>query len=209
MDASPHDVEPDNGTDTDRGGELSSETDDTGTDEADAKWPNDASGYEPDPAKLGLPCMRKRGELTRDGSTFTEVDRYAYEKPRPRVLSQRLDKGDDGMIDATSFRKYTRFGKIETWKRDYLGDEQWDVVWTYTYSDGHRLSRESWDSDVDGIDEIAERHDATPYQIALAWLLGHSDVTLPIPGTSSLDHLEQNVAASAIELSDEELARLS
>jgi pyridoxine 4-dehydrogenase len=63
--------------------------------------------------------------------------------------------------------------------------------------------------DVDGIEEIAQRHDATPYQIALAWLLGHSDVTLPIPGTSSLDHLEQNVAASAIELSDEELARLS
>jgi len=64
-------------------------------------------------------------------------------------------------------------------------------------------------SDVEGIDEIAERHDATPYQIALAWLLGHSDVTLPIPGTSSLDHLEQNVAAGAIELSDDELARLS
>jgi len=63
--------------------------------------------------------------------------------------------------------------------------------------------------EIDGIDEIAERHDATPYQIALAWLLGHSDVTLPIPGTSSLDHLEQNVAAGAIELSDEEMARLS
>ncbi|NHX39599.1 MULTISPECIES: aldo/keto reductase [Haloarcula] len=62
---------------------------------------------------------------------------------------------------------------------------------------------------VDGIDEIAQRHDATPYQIALAWLLGHSDVTLPIPGTSSLDHLEQNVAASAIDLTDEELTRLS
>ena len=63
--------------------------------------------------------------------------------------------------------------------------------------------------DVDGIEEIAQRHDATTYQIALAWLLGHSDVTLPIPGTSSLDHLEQNVAASAIDLSDEELAQLS
>jgi pyridoxine 4-dehydrogenase len=63
--------------------------------------------------------------------------------------------------------------------------------------------------DVDGIDEIAQRHDATTYQIALAWLLGHSDVTLPIPGTSSIDHLEQNVAASAIDLSDEELAQLS
>ncbi|MHC3379584.1 aldo/keto reductase [Haloarcula sp. H-GB5] len=63
--------------------------------------------------------------------------------------------------------------------------------------------------DIDGIEEIAQRHDATPYQIALAWLLGHSDVTLPIPGTSSLDHLEQNVAASAIDLTAEELAQLS
>jgi aryl-alcohol dehydrogenase-like predicted oxidoreductase len=62
---------------------------------------------------------------------------------------------------------------------------------------------------VDGIDEIAQHHDATPHQIALAWLLGHSDVTLPIPGTSSIEHLEQNVAASTIDLSDDELARLS
>ncbi|NLV12822.1 aldo/keto reductase [Haloarcula argentinensis] len=63
--------------------------------------------------------------------------------------------------------------------------------------------------DIDGIEEIAQRHDATPYQIALAWLLGHSDVTLPIPGTSSLDHLEQNIAASAIDLTAEDLAQLS
>ncbi|MFB6223151.1 MAG: aldo/keto reductase [Haloarcula sp.] len=62
---------------------------------------------------------------------------------------------------------------------------------------------------VDDIDEIAQHHDATPYQIALAWLLQHSDVTLPIPGTSSLEHLEQNVAASAISLTDDDMARLS
>jgi len=61
---------------------------------------------------------------------------------------------------------------------------------------------------VDGIDEIADAHDATPHQIALAWLLGSSDVTLPIPGTSTLEHLEQNVAAADIDLTDEELARL-
>ena len=58
------------------------------------------------------------------------------------------------------------------------------------------------------IDDVAAAHDATPYQIALAWLLHRSDVILPIPGTSSLDHLEQNVAASAIDLSDDEMARL-
>ena len=55
---------------------------------------------------------------------------------------------------------------------------------------------------------IAEAHDATPHQVALAWLLQRSPVTLPIPGTSSVAHLEENVAASTIELSDEEMARL-
>ncbi|WP_254272618.1 aldo/keto reductase [Haloarcula marina] len=63
--------------------------------------------------------------------------------------------------------------------------------------------------DVAGIDEVAANHDATPHQIALAWLLRHSDVTLPIPGTASLDHLEQNVAASAIELTAEEYEQLT
>ena len=57
--------------------------------------------------------------------------------------------------------------------------------------------------------EIAERHDAEPGQIALAWLLARSQVMLPIPGTSSVEHLEQNVAAAAIELSDEEVTELS
>ncbi|MFC6756896.1 MULTISPECIES: aldo/keto reductase [Haloarcula] len=61
---------------------------------------------------------------------------------------------------------------------------------------------------VEGIDDIADRHDATPHQIALAWLLSSSDVTLPIPGTASIEHLEQNVAAADIELTDEELATL-
>jgi aryl-alcohol dehydrogenase-like predicted oxidoreductase len=56
--------------------------------------------------------------------------------------------------------------------------------------------------------EIAARHDATPSQIALAWLLGHSPVMLPIPGTSSVAHLEENVAAAALELTEDERATL-
>jgi len=62
---------------------------------------------------------------------------------------------------------------------------------------------------VAGIDDIADRHDATTHQIALAWLLQSSEVTLPIPGTASIEHLEQNVAAADIELTEAELARLS
>ncbi|UPV76157.1 aldo/keto reductase [Halorussus limi] len=59
------------------------------------------------------------------------------------------------------------------------------------------------------LEDVAENHDATPRQVALAWLLQRSPVTIPIPGTSSVDHLEQNVAASAVELSDDEMNRLS
>jgi pyridoxine 4-dehydrogenase len=56
--------------------------------------------------------------------------------------------------------------------------------------------------------EIAARHDATPSQVALAWLIGHSPVMLPIPGTSSVAHLEENVAAAALELTEDERATL-
>jgi pyridoxine 4-dehydrogenase len=59
------------------------------------------------------------------------------------------------------------------------------------------------------LDEIAARHDATAAQIAIVWLLARSEVMLPIPGTSSVEHLEENVAAAGIELSDEEMAALS
>jgi aryl-alcohol dehydrogenase-like predicted oxidoreductase len=58
------------------------------------------------------------------------------------------------------------------------------------------------------LDGVAERHDVTPSQVALAWLLGHSPAMLPIPGTSSVAHLEENVAASTLELTDEEMAML-
>jgi aryl-alcohol dehydrogenase-like predicted oxidoreductase len=52
--------------------------------------------------------------------------------------------------------------------------------------------------------EIAKRHTATPPQITLAWLLRRSPAMLPIPGTLSLEHLKENLAASKIELSDRE-----
>jgi pyridoxine 4-dehydrogenase len=61
---------------------------------------------------------------------------------------------------------------------------------------------------ADALDAVADAHDASRYQVALAWLLHHSDVTLPIPGTSSTEHLEENVAASHLELSSDDLARL-
>ena len=54
----------------------------------------------------------------------------------------------------------------------------------------------------------AAAHGTTPDQIALAWLLHRSPALLPIPGTSSLEHLRENVGAALIELSADELAEL-
>jgi aryl-alcohol dehydrogenase-like predicted oxidoreductase len=57
-------------------------------------------------------------------------------------------------------------------------------------------------------ERIAERHGATPAQVALAWLLCRSPVTLPIPGTLSIEHLEENLGAVSIELTGEEYEEL-
>ncbi|PRD43081.1 oxidoreductase [Phyllobacterium phragmitis] len=58
------------------------------------------------------------------------------------------------------------------------------------------------------VEAIAPRYGATPGQIALAWVLKRSPVMLPIPGTSKHAHLEENIAAAEIKLSDEDLAAL-
>jgi pyridoxine 4-dehydrogenase len=58
------------------------------------------------------------------------------------------------------------------------------------------------------LDDLARRHDAAPGQLALAWLLARSPVMLPIPGTSSIEHLEENVAAQSIELDPADVDRL-
>jgi aryl-alcohol dehydrogenase-like predicted oxidoreductase len=60
----------------------------------------------------------------------------------------------------------------------------------------------------DRIEKISKRHSATPTQIVLAWTLRKSPVMLPIPGTSRVDHLVENVAAARIVLSDAEMAAL-
>ena len=59
------------------------------------------------------------------------------------------------------------------------------------------------------LDEIAAEHDATHAQLALAWLLRRSPVMLPIPGTGSIAHLEENCAAAQVELSDAEYDALT
>jgi len=62
---------------------------------------------------------------------------------------------------------------------------------------------------ADTVQEVARRHDVTPRQVVLAWLLKRSPFILPIPGTGSVSHLEDNLAAAALELTGDEVSALT
>jgi aryl-alcohol dehydrogenase-like predicted oxidoreductase len=62
--------------------------------------------------------------------------------------------------------------------------------------------------DLSALEAVAKKHGATPSQLAVAWLLQHSPVMLPIPGTSSVAHVEENIAAATIELTPDDIAAL-
>ena len=74
-----------------------------------------------------------------------------------------------------------------------------------------RFTQEAIDANlgiVERVRRVADRHDASPAQIAIAWCLAQGDHVIPIPGTKRTSHVEENVAATAIDLSDEDLAEL-
>ena len=95
-----------------------------------------------------------------------------------------------------------------------IDDQKWNN--TLAYCEKERIGFMPW-APVGGqrgprssaLEEIAKAHNAKVYQVAIAWLLQRSPVMLPIPGTSSLAHLEENMAAAKLKLTTEEMGRLS
>jgi aryl-alcohol dehydrogenase-like predicted oxidoreductase len=74
-----------------------------------------------------------------------------------------------------------------------------------------RFKREAFDQNMElvrTVEEIAAEHDAKPSQIAIAWVLSRGEDVVPIPGTKRVKYVEENVAASDIELADDDLRRL-
>lgn len=94
-----------------------------------------------------------------------------------------------------------------------FADREWDYV--VDYCGRNRIAFIPWyplgAGTVAGkvLNRVAQAHQASPTQIALAWLLRRSPIMLPIPGTSSIDHLEQNASAAALRLTDKEYQELS
>jgi aryl-alcohol dehydrogenase-like predicted oxidoreductase len=173
--------------------------------------------------------IRNQALVSRDRLGVDTIDLYQFHRPDPdtdfaesvqafaelkdegfvrhvglsNVTVDQLEQAREVVDVATVQNQYNVAHRPKADERVLDACEEYDIGFIPWYP----LAAGDLDS-VEGIDAIAERHDATPHQIALAWTLHRSDVMLPIPGTSSVDHLEANVAAGDIELSDEEMARL-
>ncbi len=102
---------------------------------------------------------------------------------------------------------------VSVQNRYSFADREWDYVVDYCERNG--IAFIPWfplgAGRVAGevLHQIAQAHHAAPTQVALAWLLRRSPMILPIPGTSSIEHLGQNVAAAALRLSEEDYVKLA
>jgi len=110
--------------------------------------------------------------------------------------------------DVERARKTVRIVSVQN--KYNIGDRNYES--TLQYCEKHKLGFIPWFPVAAGalarpggpLDAAAKRHQVTVAQLSLAWLLHHSPVTLPIPGTTSLEHLEENIGASAVKLSADE-----
>ncbi len=108
-------------------------------------------------------------------------------------------------------RRITPIASVQN--RYSFADREWDYVVDYCEQNGIafipwaplRTTTDAGDAPA----RIAKAHNATLRQIAIAWLLQRSPIMLPIPGTSSVQHLEENIAAAGLRLTDEEFKELS
>ncbi|NHN41693.1 aldo/keto reductase [Halorubellus sp. JP-L1] len=177
---------------------------------------------------LGDPDYLKNAHLASlDRLGVEKIDLYQHHRPDPDVdvedsLHALAELQDEGVVEHVGVSNYSveqlerasdivdvatvqnRFNLSYREEREVL---EWCEANDAGFIPWYPLAAGDLDDD-DAVDEIAGAHDATREQIALAWLLHTSDVTLPIPGTSSKEHLEENVAASQIDLDDDEVERL-
>jgi pyridoxine 4-dehydrogenase len=170
--------------------------------------------------------LRKAVEGSLKRLRLDRIDVYQLHIPDPVVsfeasvetLAQLRDEGKIRHIALSNvtqehIERARRIVPIVSVQNRYsFADREWDYVVDYCESNG--IAFIPWfplgAGKVAGevLNQIAQAHRASPTQVALAWLLRRSPMMLPIPGTSSIEHLEQNVAAVSLRLTDEEFRRL-
>ncbi len=181
------------------------------------QWTHDAS---PEHLRKAFEGSLKRLRLER-------VDVYQLHVPDPVVpfdssvetLAELQTEGKIRFIALSNVTKehIERARKIapivSVQNRYGFADREWDYVVDYCERNG--IAFIPWSPLGSGkvggmlLERIAQAHQNTPMQVALAWLLKRSPIMLPIPGTSSIEHLEENVQAASLRLSDDEYRELT
>jgi pyridoxine 4-dehydrogenase len=181
------------------------------------QWTHDAT-----PAHL-----RKAVEGSLRRLRLERIDVYQLHIPDPAVsfeasvetLAQLRNEGKIRLVALSNVtqehieraRKIVPIVSVQN--RYSFADREWDYVVNYCERNGiafipwYPLGAGKVAGEV--LNRISGAHHASPTQIALAWLLHRSPIILPIPGTSSIEHLEQNIAAASLHLTDEDYQALS
>jgi len=181
------------------------------------QWTHDAS---PSHLREAVEGSLKRLRLDR-------IDVYQLHMPDPVIsfeasvetLAQLRNEGKIRLVALSNvtlehIERARRIVPIVSVQNRYsFADREWDHV--VEYCDRNGIAFIPWfplgagKVGGDVLNQIAQGRHASPMQVALAWLLRRSPVMLPIPGTSSIEHLEQNVAAASLRLSEEEYDKLA
>ncbi|HSY98462.1 MAG TPA: aldo/keto reductase [Terriglobales bacterium] len=181
------------------------------------QWTHDAT-----PAHL-----RKAVEASLKRLRLDRIDVYQLHIPDPAVsfeasvetLAQLRNEGKIRLVALSNvtqehIERARRIVPIVSVQNRYsFADREWDYVVDYCERNGiafipwYPLGAGKVAGEV--LDQVAQAHRASPTQVALAWLLQRSPIMLPIPGTSSIEHLEQNVAAASLRLSEEDYEKLA
>ena len=181
------------------------------------QWTHDAT---PSHLREAVEGSLKRLRLDR-------IDVYQLHAPDPVVpfessvetLAKLRDEGKIRLVALSNVtrehieraRKIVPIASVQN--RYSFADREWDYV--VDYCESHGIAFIPWFPLAAGrvagdvLNKIAQKHHANPKQVALAWLLRRSPVMLPIPGTSSIEHLAQNVAAASLQVTAEEYEQLA
>ena len=181
------------------------------------QWPVDAS-----PAHLEEALKGSLKRLKVDRIDLYQLHRFDTKVPRDETMDFLKEMQQDGYIrhiglsevDVEAIQFAQQYVDVVSVQNLYnFGQQRWNNV--LKYCEEQQIAFIPWyplaSGNVDAenaIKRVAQRRGFTEYQIALAWLLAASPVMLPIPGTSSVKHLEENTAAAEIQLVAEDIQDL-
>jgi pyridoxine 4-dehydrogenase len=171
--------------------------------------------------------LRKAVEGSLKRLRLDRIDVYQLHIPDPRIsfeasVGTLVKLKEQGKIRLIALSNVTRehieralklTPIVSVQNRYNFDDREWDYV--VDYCQQKKIAFIPWGplaqgkSLSDKVKQIAKAHGITPMQVALAWLLQRSKVMLPIPGTSSVAHLEEDIAAAQVKLTDEEFRTLA